>query len=64
MLGANREALAFAIPNIELTWRMDALLMERMKSYAQEMLEVKQLRALPAYDTFFVPKFNDEIAEM
>jgi len=64
MLGANREALAFAIPNIELTWRMDALLMERMKSYAQEMLEVKQLRALPVYDTFFVPRFNDEIAKM
>jgi ABC-type nitrate/sulfonate/bicarbonate transport system substrate-binding protein len=64
MLGANREALAFAIPNIELAWRMDALLMERMKSYAQEMLEVKQLRALPVYDTFFVPSFNDEIAKM
>jgi ABC-type nitrate/sulfonate/bicarbonate transport system substrate-binding protein len=62
-LGANPQALQFAIKNIELTWRMDALLMERMRNYAQEMLAVKQLRALPDFETFFVPKFNDEVAK-
>ena len=62
-LGANPEALKFAIPNIELTWRMDATMIERVKIYAQEMLDLKHLRALPNYSTFLSPKFNDEIAK-
>src|SRR6185369_13294290 len=60
--GAKREALELAVPNVELTWRMDAPMIERVKIYSQQMLELKQIRALPNYATFLAPKFNDEIA--
>jgi len=60
--GAKPEALAVAMPNIELTWRMDALMMERVKIYARHMLELKQIRALPDFAKFLQPRFNDEIA--
>ncbi len=62
-LGAQREALEFAVPNVELTWRMDDLMITRVKTYAQQMLELKQIRALPDYAMFLSPKFNDEIAK-
>ena len=32
------------------------------KTYAQHMLELKQIRALPKFDTFLNPKFSNEIA--
>jgi hypothetical protein len=48
--------------NIELTWRMDALMIQRVKTYADHMLEFKQIRTLPNYATFLSPKINDEIA--
>jgi ABC-type nitrate/sulfonate/bicarbonate transport system substrate-binding protein len=61
-LGARREGLDFAMSNIELTWRMDALMIQRVKTYADHMLEFKQIRTLPNYATFLSPKINDEIA--
>ena len=57
------EALELAVPNVELTWRMDATMIERVKIYSQQMLELKQIRALPNFATFLAPKFNDEIAQ-
>jgi NitT/TauT family transport system substrate-binding protein len=62
-LGAKREALELAAPNVELTWRMDETMITRVKTYAQQMLELKQIRALPNFDTFLAPKLNDEIAK-
>jgi NitT/TauT family transport system substrate-binding protein len=32
------------------------------KTYAQHMLELKQIRALPKFDVFLNPKFSNEIA--
>jgi len=61
-LGAKREALELAMPNVELTWRMDQTMTTRVKTYAQQMLELKQIRALPAFATFLASKLNDEIA--
>jgi ABC-type nitrate/sulfonate/bicarbonate transport systems, periplasmic components len=61
-LGARREGLDLAMSNIELTWRMDATMIQRVKTYADHMLEFKQIRALPNYATFLSPKINDEIA--
>jgi NitT/TauT family transport system substrate-binding protein len=61
--GAKREALELAMPNVELTWRMDAPMIQRVKIYSQQMLELKQIRALPNFATFLAPKFNDEIAK-
>jgi ABC-type nitrate/sulfonate/bicarbonate transport system substrate-binding protein len=62
-LGAQREALEKAVPNVELTWRMDDTMITRVKTYAQQMLELKQIRALPDFATFLSPSFNDEIAK-
>jgi ABC-type nitrate/sulfonate/bicarbonate transport system substrate-binding protein len=61
-LGAKREGLDLAMSNIELTWRMDATMIARVKTYADHMLEFKQIRALPNYATFLSPTFNNEIA--
>jgi ABC-type nitrate/sulfonate/bicarbonate transport system substrate-binding protein len=61
-LGTRREGLEQAMSNIELTWRMDATLIQRVRTYADHMLEFKQIRALPDYATFLSPKLNDEIA--
>lgn len=62
-LGAKREALEKAVGNVELTWRMDDLMIQRTKTYAQQMLELKQIRALPDFAKFLNPKFNDEVAK-
>ena len=62
-LGAQREALEQAVPNVELTWRMDAPMIERVKIYAQQMLELKQIRALPDFAAFLSPALNDELAK-
>lgn len=62
-LGARREALEKAVGNVELTWRMDETMIRRTKTYAAQMLELKQIRALPDFDKFLSPKFNDEIAK-
>lgn len=63
-LGARREALEKAVGNVELTWRMDETMIQRTKTYAAQMLELKQIRALPDFDKFLSPKFNDEIAKL
>ena len=62
-LGAQREALEFAVPNVELTWRMDAQMITRVKTYAEQMLELKQIRALPNFAAFLSPALNDELAK-
>jgi ABC-type nitrate/sulfonate/bicarbonate transport system substrate-binding protein len=61
-LGIKREALDIAGPNVELTWRMDQTLMTQARTYAQQMLEMKQIRALPDFNKFFGPALNDQIA--
>jgi NitT/TauT family transport system substrate-binding protein len=61
-LGARREGLDLAMSNIELTWRMDVTMIQRIKTYAEHMLEFKQIRALPSYAAFLNPTLNDEIA--
>jgi ABC-type nitrate/sulfonate/bicarbonate transport system substrate-binding protein len=62
-LGARREALEVAVPNVELTWRMDETMIQRTKTYAQQMFELKQIRALPDFAKFLNPSFNDELAK-
>lgn len=61
--GAQREALEQAVANVELTWRMDDTMIARVKIYAQQMLELKQIRALPDFTAFLKPAMNDELAK-
>jgi len=63
-LGANRAAVdqALGANNVEYVWRLDGTVQGQAKTYAQHMLELKQIRALPKFETFLNPKFSDEIA--
>jgi NitT/TauT family transport system substrate-binding protein len=63
-LGANRAAVeqVLAANNVEYVWKLDGTVQGQAKTYAQQMLELKQIRALPKFETFLNPKFSDEIA--
>jgi len=61
-LGQKREALAISVPNVELNWRMTPEMIAQTKLYAEQMLEMKQIRALPDFSTFLDPRFSDEVA--
>lgn len=61
-LGMNRAALEVSIENVELNWRMSPEMLERSRTYAQHMLELQQIRALPDFNTFFNTRFSDEEA--
>jgi len=63
-LGANRAAVeqALGAKNVEYIWKLDATVEGQARTYAQHMLELKQIRALPKFETFLNPKFSNEIA--
>lgn len=63
-LGANRAAVeqALGANNVEYVWKLDPTVQTQVKTYAQHMLELKQIRALPKFASFLNPKFSDEIA--
>jgi NitT/TauT family transport system substrate-binding protein len=63
-LGANRAAVeqALGANNVEYIWKLDATVEGQAKTYAQHMLDLKQIRQLPKFETFLNPKFSNEIA--
>jgi NitT/TauT family transport system substrate-binding protein len=63
-LGANRAAVeqALGANNVEYVWKLDDKVQGQTRTYAQHMLELKQIRALPKFETFLNPKFSNEIA--
>ena len=63
-LGANRAAVeqALGAGNVEYIWKLDATVEGQAKTYAQHMLDLKQIRQLPKFETFLNPKFSNEIA--
>ena len=63
-LGANRAAVdqALGANNVEYVWKLDATVQGQAKTYAQQMLELKQIRALPKFETFLNPTFSNELA--
>jgi ABC-type nitrate/sulfonate/bicarbonate transport system substrate-binding protein len=62
-LGQKPEAIAVSVPNVELTWKFGLTEIQQTKTYAQYMLELKQIRQLPDYATFFDTKFVDEMSK-
>ena len=60
-LGQKRESIEKAIGNVELTWKIDETFLKQAHYYGSQMLEMKQIRALPDYKTFINPTF---VAEM
>ena len=63
-LGANRAAVdqALGANNVEYVWKLDSTVQGQARTYAQQMLELKQIRALPKFETFLNPTFSNELA--
>ncbi len=61
-LGMSKAAVEVAAPNVELNWQMTPLMMQQARTYAEQMLALKQIRALPDFATFFDPRFSDQVS--
>jgi ABC-type nitrate/sulfonate/bicarbonate transport system substrate-binding protein len=61
-LGMKREAVELSVKNVELNWKMTPEMIQAGKTYAEHMLTLKQIRALPDFSTFFEPKISDQLA--
>ena len=62
-LGMKKEAVEISVSNVELNWRMTPQMIAAAKSYADHMLELKQIRAVPDFATFMDTKFSDELSQ-
>ncbi len=63
-LGANKAAVekALAADNVEYTWELTDTVLGQARTYANQMLELKQIRALPDFTKFLNPTFSKAIA--
>lgn len=63
-LGANRAAVdhALAANNVEYTWELTDTVLGQARTYAQQMLELRQIRSLPDFAKFLNPTFSRAIA--
>jgi NitT/TauT family transport system substrate-binding protein len=46
-LGQQRKSIEIAVPNVELTWKIDDEFVKRAKAYSELMIEKKQVRQAP-----------------
>ena len=60
-LGQKKEAIEASVPNVELTWRLDAKQIEQSKIYAERMLAMKQIKRIPDFATFIDTSFVDAV---
>jgi NitT/TauT family transport system substrate-binding protein len=56
-LGQQRPSIEQAVPNVELSWKLDAVFMERAKAYLRLMHENKQIRQIPDFDRHITTRF-------
>jgi NitT/TauT family transport system substrate-binding protein len=63
-LGANRAAVeqALGANNVEYTWELTETVLTQARTYAQQMLELRQIRALPDFAKFLNPTFSRAVA--
>lgn len=62
-LGQKREALKFSVPNVDLNWKMTPEMLAQCQAYAEQMLALKQIKAIPDMKALFDPRFSDEVAK-
>jgi NitT/TauT family transport system substrate-binding protein len=60
-LGQKRDAIEVSVPNVELTWALGDTEIQQSKTYAQHMFELKQIKQVPDFATFFDTRFVDEL---
>ena len=56
-------ALKVSVPNVELNWRMSPEFVEEANHYAEQMLALKQIKAIPDMKALFNTSFSDAIAK-
>ena len=61
-LGMKREAVELSVKNVDLNWKMTSEMLQAGKTYADHMLTLKQIRALPDFKTFFDTRISDQLA--
>lgn len=63
-LGANKAAVeqALGADNVEYTWELTDKVLQQGRTYAQQMLELKQIRALPDFAKVLNPTFSKAVA--
>jgi len=63
-LGANKAAVENALKadNVEYTWKLDETVLKQSRTYADQMLALKQIRALPDFTKFLNPSFSNAVA--
>ncbi len=61
-LGQKREAIAVSVPNVELNWKMTPQMLAQCQAYAEQMVILKQIKAVPDLKALFDTKFSDEVA--
>ncbi len=56
-LGQQRPSIEKAVPNVELSWRLDDVFIKRAKAYLQLMHDNKQIRQMPDFDRHITTRF-------
>ena len=56
-LGQQRKSIEIAVPNVELTWKIDDEFIKRAKAYSELMVEKKQVRQAPDMSRAITEKF-------
>ena len=62
-LGMQKAAVQLAVANVDLNWQMTPQMIREARTYADQMLVLKQIRALPDFTTFLDTTFSDEVAK-
>lgn len=64
ILGAPRAAVeqALGAGNVEYIWKLDDTVLTQARTYAQHMLELRQIRRLPDFNTLLNSRFSNEVA--
>jgi ABC-type nitrate/sulfonate/bicarbonate transport system substrate-binding protein len=60
-LGQKKDAIDASVDNVDLTWRFGETEIGQSKTYAQHMLDLKQIKQLPDFATFFDTRFVSEM---
>jgi NitT/TauT family transport system substrate-binding protein len=56
-LGQQRKSIEIAVPNVELTWKIDDDFVKRAKAYSELMVEKKQVRQAPDMSRAITERF-------
>ncbi|WP_127144321.1 ABC transporter substrate-binding protein [Pelagibacterium montanilacus] len=62
-LGQQRDAIEISAPNVELTWDFGETELAQSMTYAEHMVELNQIQALPDFDTLFDTSFVEAIRQ-